>query len=90
MEGAELTLWLRELQREFVVRMTALDEQAGKAEAGVEEEDDEANDEAADGEVEATATRHSVSPDVRQGSETAMDVERLRKRHARQESSAEN
>ncbi|KAK0870903.1 MutS protein msh4 [Friedmanniomyces endolithicus] len=85
MEGAELTLWLRDLQREFVVRMTALDEQAGKAEAGVEEDDEEVDDESMDGGREATETRHSNSPDALGDGHTTMDVERLRKRSVQQE-----
>ncbi|KAK1074861.1 MutS protein msh4 [Friedmanniomyces endolithicus] len=85
MEGVELTLWLRDLQREFVVRMTALDEQAGKAEAGVEEDDDEVEDGVADGEQETMGAQCGRSPDDLEEGPSITDVERLRKRSVQQE-----
>ncbi|TKA40319.1 hypothetical protein B0A55_13740, partial [Friedmanniomyces simplex] len=86
MGGGDLTQWLRE----FVVRMTALDEEAGKAELGVEEEEEgeeeaEESDEADDGDREATAvaTQRGLPPELGDGL-SAMDIERLRKQAVRQ------
>ncbi|TKA80399.1 hypothetical protein B0A55_01892 [Friedmanniomyces simplex] len=69
MEGQDLRQWLRDLQREFVVMMTALDEEAGKAELGVEGVEEEG---------EATATHRGLSPEPGEGL-SVMDIERLRK-----------
>lgn len=41
MDDQTLKQWLKDLQREFVVRMTALDEEARRAELGLDEDDDE-------------------------------------------------
>jgi len=51
MEGDVLAAWLRELQKEFVTRMTAIDEEAARVELASDNEnseDDEAQDEDAD------------------------------------------
>ena len=41
MEGEVLTAWLKELQKEFVVRMTAIDAEAARAELGSDSESEE-------------------------------------------------
>lgn len=43
MEGDVLTAWLKELQKEFVTRMTAIDAEAARAEEDSESEDEEAD-----------------------------------------------
>ncbi|KAK4897518.1 MutS protein msh4 [Elasticomyces elasticus] len=60
MEGEGLRTWLKELQGEFVVRMLALDEEARKAELGVES-DDEDEDGGGGGKREGTASRRGGS-----------------------------
>ncbi|KAF2769830.1 hypothetical protein EJ03DRAFT_311511 [Teratosphaeria nubilosa] len=40
-DDANLAQWLKDLQREFIARMLALDEEVGKAEEGVESDDEE-------------------------------------------------
>ena len=44
MDDETLREWLKDLQKEFVIRMTALDEEARKVELGIEDEDDNEND----------------------------------------------
>lgn len=44
MDDETLREWLKDLQKEFVIRMTALDEEAQKIELGIDEVDDNADD----------------------------------------------
>ncbi|KAK3067125.1 MutS protein msh4, partial [Teratosphaeriaceae sp. CCFEE 6253] len=58
MDGENLTQWLRDLQNDFVIRMTELDEEARKAELGIEDGEEEPD--AAD--AEAASTQLGPSP----------------------------
>jgi DNA mismatch repair protein MSH4 len=48
MDDQTLREWLKDLQKEFVVRMTALDEEARRAELGLDDEDDEDDEDVID------------------------------------------
>lgn len=45
MNDDNLAQWLRDLQKEFVIRMTALDDEAQKIELGIEEDDEDPDEE---------------------------------------------
>ena len=61
MDDENLREWLKELRKEFVVRMTALDEEARKAELGIDEDEDDADE----GEVAIARDQHRQhGPDV--------------------------
>ena len=56
MDDQTLREWLKDLQKEFVVRMTALDEEARRAELGLDDEDDEDDEDAVDEQGAETMT----------------------------------
>lgn len=65
LEGEVLAAWLKELQKEFVNRMTALEEEAASAAQQTEDEDDEmedGNDE--DEDEERRPSSHATQPSV--------------------------
>ncbi|KAK5107362.1 hypothetical protein LTR62_001342 [Meristemomyces frigidus] len=63
MSSADLGQWLRDLQKEFVVRMSALDEEARRAECGGEEDEDEVGKVESGGtEVEISTSRNEEGP----------------------------
>ena len=65
LEGEVLTAWLKELQKEFVNRMTALE--AGAARAGNESDEEDGDEEMRDGSVseeEERPSTHASQPSV--------------------------
>ncbi|KAK5693497.1 MutS protein msh4 [Elasticomyces elasticus] len=67
MEGEGLRQWLKELQGEFVVRMLALDEEARKAELGVEDSEEEGEEDGEEGEREREGTAKQRGGSVEMG-----------------------
>jgi DNA mismatch repair protein MSH4 len=64
LEGEVLTAWLKELQKEFVNRMTALETEAANAGQESEDEDEEMRERSEDDEEEERPSTYASQPSV--------------------------
>lgn len=81
MNEETLREWLKDLQKEFVNRMTALDEEARKAELGVDDDENDDDEEPDD----AREERHSLDPTE----DRAVDAQNIGRRHVVKDSRPE-
>jgi DNA mismatch repair protein MSH4 len=69
MEGEVLTAWLKELQKEFVKRMTAIDEEVRRAEQGIDSEEED-EDKGGDEDLMEQSVRSDADVDMDERPET--------------------